>query len=66
MSANKIAGRGVTPSYTFSQWQKIMEFARELLAESPVVKYSIIAAGVGGALEGLRILWLALRYLAKF
>jgi hypothetical protein len=66
MSANKIVGRGVIPSYTFSQWQKIMEFARELLAESPVVKYSIIMAGVGGVVELLHTIWLAIRYLEKF
>ena len=66
MSANKVAGRGPTPSYTFSQWQKIMEFARELLAESPVLKYSIIAAGVAGVCEIGHTIWLAIRYLAKF
>ncbi len=41
-------------------------FFKQLLAENPVVKISIIAAGIGGALEGLRIVWLAIRYLARF
>jgi hypothetical protein len=66
MSPNKVIGRGVTPSYTFSQWQKIMEFARELLAEDPLVRYSIIAAGIGGLVELIHTIWLAIRYLGKF
>jgi hypothetical protein len=65
MLAKKI-GRGVSPSFTFSQWQRMMEFAKELLAESPVLKYSIIAAGVGGLFEIGHTIWLAVRYLAKF
>lgn len=66
MSDEKKVGRGPAPSYSFSQFKKMMEFARELLSDSPLVKYSILAAGVGGALEGLRILWLAARYLLRF
>jgi hypothetical protein len=66
MSANKIVGRGVTPSYSFSQWRKMMEFTKELLAESPILKYSIIAAGVGGVFEAGHTIWLAIRYFAKF
>jgi hypothetical protein len=42
------------------------EFFKNLLAENPVVRASIIAAGIGGALEALHIIWLAIRYLAKF
>ncbi len=42
------------------------EFFKEFLAENRLVRVSIIAAGIGGALEGLRIVWLAIRYLAKF
>jgi hypothetical protein len=41
-------------------------FFKELLAENPLVRYSIYAAGIGGALEGLHILWLMVRYLSKF
>jgi len=43
-----------------------MEFARELLAESPVLKYSIIAAGVARIFEISHTIWLAIRYLARF
>jgi hypothetical protein len=38
-------------------------FFKQLLAENPLIKASIIAAGIGGALEGLHILWLAVRHL---
>jgi hypothetical protein len=44
----------------------MVAFFKELLAENPLVKASIIAAGIGGALGGLHIIWLAIRYLAKF
>ena len=66
MSANRKGGQGFSPSFTFSQFEQMAEFFKQLLAENPLVKASIIAAGIGGALEGLHILWLALRYLAKF
>ena len=39
---------------------------RELLAESPLVKYSIIAAGIGGAFEIGHTIWLAIRFFVKF
>jgi hypothetical protein len=65
MSARNV-GRGVSPSFTFSQWQRIMEFTKELLADSPLLKYSIIAAGIGGLFEIGHTIWLAVRYLAKF
>jgi len=42
------------------------EFFKKLLADNPLVKASIIAAGIGGTLEGLHIVWLLIRYLAKF
>jgi len=44
----------------------MMEFTKELLAESPLLKYSIIVAGAGGAFEIGHTVWLAIRYLAKF
>ncbi len=66
MSANKIAGRGVTPSYTFSQWRRMMEFTKELLSESPYLKAAIVFAGIGGLVELLHTIWLAIRYLTKF
>ena len=65
MSANRRGG-GVNPSYTIPQFQKLMEFTKELLAESPFVKASIILAEVCGLVELLHTVWLAIRYLARF
>jgi hypothetical protein len=31
---------------------------KDLFADNPGIKWSIIAAGIGGALEGFHILWL--------
>jgi hypothetical protein len=67
MSANKKDGAsGFNPSFTFSEFQRMAEFFKGFLAENPLVKASIIAAGIGGALEGLHILWLVIRFLARF
>jgi hypothetical protein len=41
-------------------------FFKDLLAENPLVWYSIYAAGIGGALEGFHIVWLILRYVLRF
>ncbi len=54
------------PSFTFSEFQQMAEFFKNFLAENPLVRYSIYAAGIGGALEGLHILWLILRYVFRF
>jgi hypothetical protein len=43
----------------FKEFQKIGLFFKEFLADNPIITASIIAAGIGGALEGLHILWLA-------
>jgi len=59
-------GGSVNPSFTIPQFQKLLEFARELLSESPLIKAAIIMAGVGGLVELLHTIWLAIRYLAKF
>jgi hypothetical protein len=34
------------------------QYIRDLFAENPLIKWAIIAAGIGGALEALHILWL--------
>jgi hypothetical protein len=31
---------------------------KDLFSENPLIKWSIIAAGLGGALEAIHILWL--------
>jgi len=57
---------GFTPRKTrldVDEWQKIENHVKELL-DSSGLKWYIIAAGIGGALEGLHILWLGLLWLS--
>lgn len=44
--------------FTFADIQKFRNFFKELLAESPAVKWSIIAAGIASVLEIFHIIWL--------
>ncbi len=44
--------------FTFSDIQKFGSLFKQLLSESPAVKWSIIAAGIAGALETVHIAWL--------
>jgi len=64
MSQTKRGG-GYTPAprMTADEFQRLGLFFKELLADSPAIKWSIIAAGVGGLLEALHIAWLAARFL---
>jgi hypothetical protein len=39
---------------------------KNLFADNPGIKWSIIAAGIGGALEGIHILWLLFVRLGLF
>jgi hypothetical protein len=43
----------------FKEFQAMGLFFKEFLADNPIITASIIAAGIGGALEGFHILWLA-------
>jgi len=59
--------RPYTPArMTAQEFQELGTFFKQLIAENPLIKASVIAAGIGGALEGLHILWLALRFVARF
>jgi hypothetical protein len=40
------------------EFQSLGIFFKDLFAENPLIKYSIIAAGIAGALESLHIGWL--------
>jgi hypothetical protein len=44
---------------TTSEIRAVANIFKDFLADSPLITVSIIAAGIGGALEGLHILWLA-------
>lgn len=68
MSPNDKVGGAFSPSakLTFGQFQEMALFFRDFLADKPVIKWSIIFAGIGGLLDGLHIAWLALRYVFRF
>ena len=68
MSPSDQAGGSFSPSakLTFTQYKEIALFFRDFLADKPLIKWSIISAGFGGLLEGLHIVWLALRYTFRF
>ena len=51
---------------TAEEFQKIGNYFRDLLADNPFIKAMIIAAGIGGALEGAHIIWLFARYVFRF
>jgi hypothetical protein len=65
---NKVPGGSFSPAakLTWSQYQEIALFFRDFLADKPLIKWSIIAAGVGGLLDTLHVGWLALRFIFRF
>ena len=55
---------GYTPARrSTEEFMALGVFFKQLLAENPLIKASIVAAGIGGALESLHVLWLAGKYL---
>lgn len=50
---------------TLEEMKDVAEFFRELFRDSWLPMW-IVIAGVGALLEGLHILWLLLRYVARF
>ncbi len=68
MSANKEGGYyPARPArLTTDEVERLANVFKDLLAEHPLIKASIIAAGIGGACEIGHTIWLAIRYLAKF
>lgn len=58
--------RPYTPSYTFSEIERMAQFFKAYLASDQLIRWSIIAAGLAGALEIARIVWLAIRFVARF
>jgi hypothetical protein len=70
LSANKEGEGGYHPArparLTTDEFERLANVFKDLLAEQPVVKAAIIFAGIGGVIELIHTLWLAIRYLAKF
>jgi hypothetical protein len=62
MSASGSGGRPSggynPPRMTLEQFKEYAKFFKDLLAENPVVKYSIVLAGIGGAFEAVHDSWL--------
>jgi hypothetical protein len=56
--SGRAGGYNPVPRLTFKEWQKQANFFKEYLSDNPIVKWSIVAAGVGGLLETVHILWL--------
>jgi len=46
------------PRMTLDQFREYADFFKELLADNPVIKWSIILAGIGGFLDGVHVLYL--------
>lgn len=54
----KTSGGYNPPKMTLDQFREYANFFRELLSDNPLVKWSIVLAGIGGAFEMLHDLWL--------
>jgi hypothetical protein len=56
--SGKPGGYNPVPRLTLKQFREYADFFKEILSDNPLVKWSIVAAGVGGLLETVHILWL--------
>jgi len=54
-----------SPGLSISDFQKMSEIFKAW-ADGSNLKWWVIAAGIGAILEGLHILWLAVRYVFRF
>jgi hypothetical protein len=61
MSPSGAKGGGFNPPrMTPQQFQELATFFKDYLADNPIIKWSIIAAGIAGVFETAHILWLLL------
>jgi hypothetical protein len=51
------------PKMTAEQFQGLATFFKDYLADNPIIKWSIIAAGIAGVFETAHTLWLLLVWL---
>ncbi len=68
--SNESPKGGFTPTvrpgkFTLEEIKEFASFVKTLLADQPAIKWSIIAAGIGGALDSLHMLWLFLAFLKQ-
>jgi hypothetical protein len=54
-----------TPRLTPGEYQDMALFFKDFIEKTRLAKW-IIAAGIGALLEGVHIVWLALRFFLKF
>lgn len=70
MSASSPKGGGFGPARLtaqhFQAFQALAFFFKEYLAENPLIKWSIVAAGGGAVIEALHVAWLAIRFIFRF
>ena len=60
-------GGGFGPArMTTKEFLDIASFFKDYLAENPLIRWSIIAAGAGAVIEALHLGWLAIRYIFRF
>lgn len=70
MSSSRKVGPGFNPTparsrLTIQEFQDVANFFKDFLGDNPVIKWSIIAAGIGGIFEALHILWLFYRFVFR-
>lgn len=60
-------GPGFNPParMTIEEFKGIATFFKQFLADNPVIRVSIIAAGIGGALDAFHILWLFIKFVFR-
>jgi len=61
MSPDEKSGGFSPPArMTTTQFQDLANFFKDYLADKPLIKWSIVFAGIGGAFEAAHDLWLML------
>lgn len=63
-------GGGFSPTakpgkLTIAEFQQVAGVVRDLLADQPLIKYSIYAAGIAGILDSIYWIWLFIVFLFK-
>jgi hypothetical protein len=51
--------------WTFAEFKQVSEFTKDLLADQPLIKYSIYAAGVAGLLDTIHWIYVGIVFVAK-